>query len=295
MKPGKILVQIGAACLLALPSAIHGQTGKSPTPVKASVGDVTDNRTTGSFFSECKVELKFTGDAAADAGTVRQVRVTEALDELGRDLKLSTDDDNSPRSLSSSRSSGALKTEVKLKNPSRNATIIKSLKGEVELFNLTESNGAILRLKDVLKHPAEPIQNPALARYVIQLVYLTKESYEAKKKEMETQAKSGADGAGQKLGDAFGELFKGMLGGSMSNSKDAIQIYIKDPEKRIVGLEFQDAQGKPLKTRGGWTSNDFKQTDLAGPPPPDTQLVVQLAVPEAVKTFPFEVHDIPLP
>src|ERR1039457_5582194 len=79
---------------------------------------------------------------------------------------------------------------------------------------------------------------------------------------METQAKSGADGAGQKLGDAFGELFKGMLGGSMSNSKDAIQIYIKDPEKRIVGLEFQDAQGKPLKTRGGWTSNDFKQTDL---------------------------------
>jgi hypothetical protein len=128
------------------------------------------------------VELKFTGDAAADAGTVRQVRVTEALDELGRDLKLSTDDDNSPRSMSSSRSSGALKTEVKLKNPSRNATVIKSLKGEVELFNPTESNGAILRLKDVLKHPAEPIQNPALARYGIQLVYLTKESYEAKKK-----------------------------------------------------------------------------------------------------------------
>jgi hypothetical protein len=89
MKRDKILIQIGAACLLALPPAIHGQTGKSPTPVKASVGDVTDNRTTGSFFSECKVELKFTGDAAADAGTVRQARVTEALDELGRDLKLS--------------------------------------------------------------------------------------------------------------------------------------------------------------------------------------------------------------
>lgn len=281
--------------MLALPRVVHGQAGKSPTPVKASVGDVTDNRTTGSFFSECKVELKFMGDAAADAGTVRQVRITEALDELGRDLKLSTDDEGSPRSFSSSRSSGALKTEVKMKNPSRNATVIKSLKGEVELFNPTESNGAILRLKDVLKHPADAIQNPALARYGIQLVYLTKESYEAKKKEIETLEKSGADGAGQKLGDTFGELFKGMLGGSMSNAKDAIQLYLKDPEKRIVGLEFQDAQGKPLKTRGGWTSNNFKQTDLAGPPPPDTQLVVQLAVPGAVKTFPFEVHDIPLP
>jgi hypothetical protein len=295
MNPNKNLIQIGAACLLALPATVHGQTGRSPTPVKASVGDVTDNRTTGSFFSGCKVELKFTGDAAADAGTVRQVRVTEALDEVGRDLKLSTDDESSPHSFSPGHSGGPLKTEVKLKNPSRNATVIKSLKGEVELFNPTESNGAILRLKDVLQHPAEPIQNPALARYGIQLVYLTKESYEAKKKEIEAQEKSGADGAGQKLGEAFGELFKGMLGGSMSNAKDAIQMYLKDPEKRIVGLEFQDAQGKPLKTRGGWTSNNFKQTDLAGPPPPDTQLVVQLAVPEAVKTFPFEVHDIPLP
>ena len=31
----------------------------------ASVGEVTDSRTTGSFNAECKVELKFTGDAAS--------------------------------------------------------------------------------------------------------------------------------------------------------------------------------------------------------------------------------------
>ena len=34
-----------------------------------------------------------------------------------------------------------------------------------------------------------------------------------------------------------------MFGGMMSGSKDALQMYVKDPEKRVVSLEFQDAQG----------------------------------------------------
>jgi hypothetical protein len=254
---------------------------------------VTDNRTTSSFSSECKLELKFTGDAAADAGTVRRVRVTEALDELGRDLRLGKEDNDSSSLFGSSRSGGALKAEVKLRNPSRNASVIKSLKGEVELFSPSEANGAILTLKDVLKHPAEPIANPVLSKYGIVLMYLTKETYEAKKKEVE--AKTSTDASGNKLGEAFGEMFKGMFGGMMSGSKDALQMYVKDPEKRVVNLEFQDAQGKPLKTRSKWSSNDFQQTELAGSPPPDTKLVVQLAVPEAVKTLSFEVRDVSLP
>jgi hypothetical protein len=87
----------------------------------------------------------------------------------------------------------------------------------------------------------------------------------------------------------------GMFGGMMSGSKDALQMYVKDPEKRVVSLKFQDAQGKPLKTRSRWSSNDFQQTELAGPPPPDTRLVVQLAVPEAMRAVSFEVRDVPLP
>jgi hypothetical protein len=294
MKLNRTFIRLATIGGLAALASVHAQSngGKSPMPVRASVGDVTDNRSTGSFFSECKVELKFTGDAAADAGTVRQVRVLIATDELGRDLKPDKDDGMSASSFSSSRSSGALKTEVKLKNPSRNATVIKTLQGEVELFSPTEANGAILHVKDVLKHPAEPIQNPALAKYGIQLMYLTKETYEAKKKELEAQQ---SNAAGQKLGEAVGEMFKGMFGNMMSDSKESIALYVKDPDKRIVGLEFQDATGKPLKSQGSWSSSDFKQTQLAGPPAADTQLVIQLAVPEAVKTFPFEIHDIALP
>src|SRR6266498_4645395 len=95
-KSRQLLPQVAAACLLALPAGlVAADAHKSPTPVRASVGDVTDNRTTGSFSSECKIELKFTGDAASDAGTVRRVRVTEALDELGRDLRPGKEDNDS--------------------------------------------------------------------------------------------------------------------------------------------------------------------------------------------------------
>jgi hypothetical protein len=289
------MIRMSLALLLAMPIVSHAQT-KSPTSIQASVGDITDNRTTSGFTSDCKVELKFTGDAASDAGSVRQVRVTEAKDETGRDLILAKDDDTSSSSFGTGRSGTTLKADVKLRNPSRNATTIKIIRGDVELFTPTEANGGLLTIKDVLKNPAEPIKNPALEKYKVQLIYLTKESYEAKKKEIEAQKKASTDAAGEKLGEAFGDLFKGMFGGMMnSSSKNSIQMYVKDPEKRVVSLKFVDAQGKPLKSRESWSSQEFKNTGFDAPPPPDTQVIVQLATPESVKSFPFKVENIPLP
>jgi len=182
--------------MLASPLATFAQTSdKSPTAVQVSVGDVTDNRSTGSFNSECTVELKFTGDVAADAGSVRQVRLQEATDEVGRDLLVKSDDSVASHFFDSGHSTGALKADVKLRNPSRNATTIKVLKGEVELFSPTEANGGVLTIKNVLARPAEPIQDVELDKYGVQLMYLTKAAYEAKKKEIEQQQRAGTDAA----------------------------------------------------------------------------------------------------
>jgi hypothetical protein len=281
----------GLVVFLALPFTINAQTA-APTPVRASVGDVTDNRTTGSFNSECKIELKFSGDGAADASRVRQVHLTKAVDEVGRDLIPKKDDSSSDFGNSSSGSS-TLKAEVKLRNPSRNATVIKLVEGNVELFNPTLANGGILIIKDILKHPAEPVENPVLKKYGIQLIYLTKESYEAKKKELEAQHK---DDAGGPIGQAFGDLFKGMFSGMMSSdSKNSVKLYVKDPDKRVVEVEFQDAAGKPLKRRSSWSMNEMRNQDFDAPLPPDTQLLIDLATPEAVRTFPFKLENVPLP
>ena len=285
----KLLNQTCLAIFLALPIAANAQAPSAP-PIQVNVGDVADNRTTSAFNSECKVELKFTGDAAADAQSVRRVQLTEATDSTGRDLIPKKDDAMASHFMNFGQSSGALSTEVKLRNPSRNATAIKMLKGQAELFNPTEANGGLLSIKNILQHPAEPVQNPALAKYHIQLMYLTKEAYDAKKKEIES--KQNGD---QKLGEAFGQLFKGMFGGMVSDSKDSIQLYISDPDKRIIDLKFADGQGNPLKNNQSWSTDSFKSTSFESPPPPDTQLKIQLATPESLKTYSFQVENIALP
>jgi len=285
----KLLNQISLAIILATAVAANAQE-QSPPPIQAAVGDVTDSRTTGAFNSECKVELKFTGDAAADAQSVRRVQLTEATDATGRDLIPKSNDEMASHFMGFGQSRGVLSTEVKLRNPSRNATAIKTLKGRVELFNPTEANGGLLTVKGVLQHPAEPVQNPALAKYNIRLVYLTKTAYDANKKEIESQ-----QNGDQKLGEAFGQLFKGMFGGMVSDSKNSIQLYVQDPDKRIIDLKFVDGQGNPLRSNQSWSTDNFRSTDFESPPPPDTQLKIQLATPESLKTYSFSVENIALP
>jgi len=86
-----------------------------------------------------------------------------------------------------------------------------------------------------------------------------------------------------------------MSGGMGGNSKNAIQMYVKDPKKAVISLKFADGAGKPLKNLGSWSGNDFHSTSFDAPPPPDTQLVLELATDESVKSFPFKLENIPLP
>jgi hypothetical protein len=270
---------------------LHAGDAPKPT-VNVSVGDVTDNRTTGSFFSECKLELKFTGDAANDAASVRKVRVKKAVDDLGRDLSRN-DQQESFGSFGSSQRNGVLKTDLRLRNPSRNASVIKLVDGEVEFFSPTSANGGILTIKDILKHPAEPVQNEVLKKYGIEVMYLTKEAYEIKKKQFEEQQRSEAGG---KIGEGFGELFKGMFGGMMfSDTKNSVKLYVKDPEKRVIDVEFQDAAGQALKSGSSWSMSELRQIEFKAPAPADTQLRIHLATPAALQTFAFKVENIALP
>jgi hypothetical protein len=43
------------------------------------------------------------------------------------------------------------------------------------------------------------------------------------------------------------------------------------------------------------SSSDFRQINLRTPPPADAQVVVYLATPHSVKSYPFELQNIPLP
>ena len=54
------------------------------------------------------------------------------------------DDHDSFSSFNSSQRNGVLKTDLRLRNPSRNASVIKLVDGEVEFFSPTAANGGVL-------------------------------------------------------------------------------------------------------------------------------------------------------
>src|SRR2546423_13627819 len=79
------LLCLASLTAMLLGMAVHAENSqKIPVPVRASAGELVDTRSTGSFNSECKIELKFTGDAATYAGAVRTLHVSKALAEFGR-------------------------------------------------------------------------------------------------------------------------------------------------------------------------------------------------------------------
>jgi len=87
-----------------------------------------------------------------------------------------------------------------------------------------------------------------LKKYRVEVVYLTKDSYEAKKKQIQETAKNPkpTENSARRSGD----LFKGMFGGTMaSDSKNSVKLYVKDPDKRVIDVEFQDASGQCAQDR----------------------------------------------
>jgi len=293
MKPRSFLIScliIASGFVIAV---LAQNTVKQPVPIKAIVSEVTDNRSFGMMRSECRLELIFASDSAANALAVRKVIVKRAVDELGRDITPTDEDLRLPPAIAANRMIAALRTQLKLRSPSRHATVINLVEGEVEFFSPTPANNGICIIRDILTHPSEPIQNAILKKYGIELTYLSKESYEEKKKEFDEQQKKAIGGG---LGEAFGRTVNTPFGTIMpTDSKSLVRLYVKDPDNRVLDLEFQDANGKPLIRRNWSSSGVVRNYGFDSPPPAGTQLLMYLATPEAVQTLPFKIENIPLP
>lgn len=278
---------------MTLALLVHTAIAQPQKPeVFASAGDITDKRSTGTFAGDCTVEIKFSGDTAATAASVREVKVTKAIDETGRDLQSDGKEHFSGFGDLNRSGQTVLKKEVTLKNPSRNAHVIKLIEGEASFFSPTEANGGKTIIKDALGHPGEPFDNAVLKQLKIQITYLTKESVEAAKQKKKANATAG-DKIGEGLADAFGSMFSGF--GSSSHEKGAVDLQIVDPDKRFVKVEFQTAEGKTLESQGQMSYGDFHHYGLKTAPTPGVQMVLYLATPEASVNVPFKLENIPLP
>jgi hypothetical protein len=260
--------------------------------VQTQLGDVKDSRTTGQFFAGLEVEIKLLGDPLADA-LFMKTAVKTAVDDTGRDL---VDYEKEKNEFEKLNTSGGQNTKVtlKLKNPARKAGAIKELSGEVELFVPKNDPDSVMKLEGFQKLGGKPIVSPALSTAGIEITTFTKEQSDAiKAKKAEDAKKASKANLGEAISEAFGEMF-GMGGGP-----NDITVQMKDPNQKLVGMEFQDANGRKINSNGssGWSNKDkqMKTYHFDSKLPETTRLVIYLSTPKSVVKVPFALTNVFLP
>ncbi len=283
-------------CLLGPGSALAGPERLSDARVMFT--EVKDTRTTGQFFGECEVEIKVMGRAVSKSLGIRSVEVTYAVDNTGMIL-LNKERKNISSFFHPNDGAATLTHKVSLKNPARSAHYIQSLKGTIELFSPTLKNGGRVEIENFQASAGKPLAEAQLKPHGISIMYLTKEILEQRKKEQMEKARKKAskeiDKLGEEMGQAFMNMFEGMLGGMMGNDKFSLNLWVKDPEKMVVDIQFLDATGKKLNTSSRSNMGEMRQVGFKELPGPGTKLLVYLATKESIRQVEFSLNQIPLP
>lgn len=178
---------------------------------------------------------------------------------------------------------------IRLRNPSRRATAIKVIEGDIDLFTPTEANGGLLRLPSIAASPAEFVKHDALARAGVKVMFVTLESYESKRAELGSAAE---DPTGPWTDD-FARSLKSQarLGDSR---RPPVYFFVHDPQQRVMDLELQSDTGARLDRRAARIGG-LRVLYPEAPLPANAQLLVRIATDAAISSHPFKLENIALP
>jgi hypothetical protein len=293
----KIGVIVGVGSVLAMVALGNEQAAD----VRVQVGDVKDSRTTGKFFANLEIELKFMG-VDLDGAKGLRCMVTKAVDDTGRSL-LKEEKEESSYSDINDNNSNQTQIKIKLKNPSRKAATVKELSGEINVFRPDKDPASKVMVTNLVGRPKIVVSHPSLTAAQIQMTVLSKAQYDAdlqtEEKAAEAKAKAGADKTGEDIGkamaDGMGKALTGMFGGGMMGGKNSVIIRIKDPQSKLVTVEFLDASGKAIRRDGMSRISDIQCYDFSEPLPIGAQLRINVATSKSVVKVPLMLKDLALP
>jgi hypothetical protein len=180
-----------------------------------------------------------------------------------------------------------------LRPSTRGATAIAALEGRVEVFAPTAANGGIVSLVGFAAQPGKPLVHDSLAAAGVELIYLTTEAVARGRAEL---AAGGARAVATPWTEAFATRFADFAERATRDGRSPVLFRIDDPGQKLVAWELQAPDGQSL---GGAVTADpligVRGWTMAAPLPVDARLVVRLATPDAVRSFPFRLADLALP
>lgn len=258
---------------------------------KISVSEINEKRSTSdnSFYNECEIELKISGDEVRKYKFVKISKITKAIDDQGVDL---INDDRTDFDYLKIDQTAKIKLETKI--PSRKAKTIKELSGEISLYNPNVANGSEIKIAN---YQNKTNVNLVPGKSDIQIVYLTKDSYakyvqENKNKKAEEL---------KKLPEAARQLAEGLVGAfdglfsSDDNDTNKVYFYVNGDKAKFVDLFFEDATGKKIERNGSMRSNNLFNYYFEEKPNPNWKLVLNIETDKSTKKVPFKLTDVELP
>lgn len=259
---------------------------------RISVSDITESRSTSddSYSNKCDVILKVSGDEVRKYKFVKLLKITEAIDDNDIDMVKEEEETSDYREIEQDA-----KIIVGLKTASRKAEVIKKIAGEVLLYNPSESNGGLIKIANITSKTNTnllPNNSP------LQVVYLTKESYEKYVKEnkdkKEEELKKLPEFA-RKMAEGLLSAFEGI--GTFGGNENSVEayFYVSGETSKLVDLYFVDASGKKIETNGESNYNNLKTFSLDTKPLATWKLILNVETANSVKKIPFTLSNIELP
>lgn len=256
--------------------------------------------------NEWSFNVQLQGPGAADVKAGRIV-IHHATDDTGSDLKSAIDPTFYHPAVGSISSDDLVRTPFPLLsfaldgvNPA--AKKILAVDGVVELvIPRLDPSGAQATVERIPGRIGSPLASGALSGAGVTIVLYDKATCDR------YLADKGASGGPAEYdgGDLFGERPQWApqrLGPAPAVTERDLAIGISDPQGKLIGLEFQTADGKPMRyDHNGWYHSSTaagKRLDVyrvGSNLPADTKLVCWLITPRSLFRQPLQIAELPLP
>lgn len=262
--------------------------------LNVSVSEVRDSRTTGQFFAGLEMKFKIMGDALLDAKGVK-LTVAKATDDTGRDLIKKDDSGGRDFTKPDENRAGQVVIEAKLKNPSRKASMVKEVSGEVNVFSPGRDPNAVASIPNFTAQAGRKIESNALKASKVELGIMTKKEFDAFKEQQKKEVKAKEGEIIKELGEAMAKALGALFGSMMEVTENSVILNIADPDSKIVDIEFTDASGGQLRSGSSMRTGDIRVFEFEKPMTRDAKLTVYLSTTKALWKAPFKLNDIALP
>ncbi len=294
--PSRLPVALLIACA-ALQAFGQNITLRGTDTLRVVVENVVDRRDAGKtseifnrYRGECQLRLNFDGGPITPDTVLLRVRITNALDNTGRDLlptnRTATFDQWPLEPVDGTyHMHGASKVTISLQMPARQATTIRTVQGDVEFYlpNRTKSN--VLTFDEITA--TQPFNHPLLKNFGIELTPLDRARLSAEERKRKTQSETP-------------KFLQDVLINTLSNAwliprfqTNMVVLEMIDPKQMVAYIELLDAGHRRFKHSPPIRLGDF----ILFPTPlsKDMKARVHLALPEVIHRFPFRVEHVPLP